>query len=327
MMMKQELTLVILMVFFLGYRIEAGLQVGYYGDKCPFAEKIIKEEVTKAFANDKGIAPGLLRLHFHDCFVRGCDGSVLIDSTPTNQAEKDGPPNGVTIRGMEVIDRAKARLEAACRGIVSCADILAYAARDAVLLTGGFYWEVAAGRRDGRVSRASETVDIPSPTFSLAQITQAFANKGLTQAEMVTLLGSHTIGRSHCFQLTKRLYNFSTEARQDPRLNPLYAELLQQNCPPNVRGVANQTLVVFMNQSPYLMDSSYYANLFHNQGLFTSDQTLLDGQRTISQAAFYSGNSLVWQADFVHAMIKMSQIQVLTGDQGEIRANCRVINH
>jgi len=56
--------------------------------------------------------------------------------------------------------------------------------------TGGFYWEVPAGRRDGRVSRASETVDIPSPTFSLAQITQAFANKGLTQAEMVTLLGN-----------------------------------------------------------------------------------------------------------------------------------------
>ncbi|KAJ8427912.1 hypothetical protein Cgig2_023288 [Carnegiea gigantea] len=307
------------MVSLLGCHIEAALQVGYYGDKCPFAEKIIREEVTEAFAKDKGIAPGLLRLHFHDCF--GCDGSVLIDSTPTNQAEKDGPPNGVTIRGLEVIDCVKARVEAACPGVVSCADILAYAARDAVLLTGGLYWEVPAGRRDGRVSRASETVDIPAPTFNLAQATQSFVKKGLTQDEMVALLGSHTIGRSHCFQLTNRLYNFSTGVRQDPNLNPLYAEHLKQNCPRNVRGIANQTLVVFMNQSPYLMDSSYYANLFTNQGLFTSDQTLLDSQRTASQAAFYSGNSLAWQADFVHAMIKMSQIQVLTGDQGEIRAN------
>ena len=68
--MNQELTLVILMVSLLGCHIEAALQVGYYGDKCPFAEKIIREEVTEAFAKDKGIAPGLLRLHFHDCFVR-----------------------------------------------------------------------------------------------------------------------------------------------------------------------------------------------------------------------------------------------------------------
>ena len=55
--------------------------------------------------------------------------------------------------------------------------------------TGGLYWEVPAGRRDGRVSRASETVDIPAPTFNLAQATQSFVKKGLTQDEMVALLG------------------------------------------------------------------------------------------------------------------------------------------
>lgn len=55
--------------------------------------------------------------------------------------------------------------------------------------SGGVYWDVPAGRRDGRISRASEIVDIPLPSFNLVQITESFANKGLTQADMVALSG------------------------------------------------------------------------------------------------------------------------------------------
>ena len=54
-----------------------------------------------------------------------------MDSTATNSAEKDAIPNQ-SVRGYEVIDEIKARVESVCPATVSCADILTLAARDAV---------------------------------------------------------------------------------------------------------------------------------------------------------------------------------------------------
>ncbi|CAN1240695.1 Peroxidase 52 [Linum grandiflorum] len=97
----------------------------------------------------------LLRLHFHDCFVNGCDGSVLLDDTSSFTGEKNANPNRNSARGFDVIDDIKSAVEKACHGVVSCADVLAISARDSTVLLGGPTWNVKLGRRDSRTASQS----------------------------------------------------------------------------------------------------------------------------------------------------------------------------
>lgn len=107
-----------------------GTRVGFYSTSCPNAEAIVTTTVARHLRANPRIAPGLVRLHFHDCFVQGCDGSVLIEGPGTEKTA--GPNSG--INGYNVINDAKTQLEAACPNVVSCADILALAARDSTVL-------------------------------------------------------------------------------------------------------------------------------------------------------------------------------------------------
>lgn len=75
------------------------------------------------------------------------------------------------------------------------------------------------------------------------------------------------------------------------------------------------------------MESSYYTDVVRHRGLFTLDQALTASQATARQLMTYALNGLLWKQDFAEAMVKMSQIEVLTGTDGEIRTNCRVINN
>ncbi|CAA6663627.1 unnamed protein product [Spirodela intermedia] len=294
----------------------SSLKVGFYKRTCPEAETIVRNVVGRAVGNNPGIAAGVIRMHFHDCFVRGCDGSVLLDSTPENP-----------LRGFEVIEEAKAVLESHCPNTVSCADVLAFAARDAAYFTGGFFYELPGGRRDGRVSLESEVQsNLPPPSFNAEQLKENFARKGLSVDEMVTLSGAHSIGVSHCSSFNSRLYGFNSTHQQDPSMDPDLAAFLKSRCPrPRANNQRDPTVPLDL-ATPYHLDIQYYRNLKKGRGLLTSDQTLWSSSRTAKLVAANTKNPHRWQEKYAAAMVHMGSIDVLTGRKGEIRRRCRVVN-
>nr|CAH17980.1 stigma specific peroxidase precursor [Senecio squalidus] len=300
-----------------------GCKVGFYQATCPRAETIVQSVVKSAIRSNPTYAPGILRLFFHDCFVNGCDASVLLDGSTSEQTASTNSH----LRGFEVISAAKARVETECPGVVSCADILALAARDSVVETGLPRWEVPTGRRDGLVSRAEDALKLPGSRDSAEVQIEKFAAKGLNIEELVTLVGGHTIGTSACARFVHRLYNYSNTNAPDPHIDQAFLPNLQTLCPEH----GDRTIRVDLDTgSVNNFDTSYYENLRKGRGVLESDTKLWTHHITqnLVQQFISVGrpNQLTFSKKFARAMVKLSQVEVKTGNEGEIRRVCNRIN-
>ncbi|GLU13600.1 hypothetical protein SLE2022_302270 [Rubroshorea leprosula] len=315
----------LLCILFMKPLVSCQLDYKFYDDTCPSLTKIVRSGVWSAIANETRMAASLLRLHFHDCFVNGCDASVLLDDTSTTKGEKNALPNRNSARGFEVIDNIKANVEKACPSTVSCADILTLAARDAVFLAGGPFWQVPLGRRDSlTASENAANQQLPSPIEPLENIIGKFTSKGLDIQDVVVLSGGHTIGFAQCFTFKTRLFNFSSTGQPDPALDASFLESLQSICPNQVDSDTN--LAPLDSATTYRFDNAYYTNLLNNSGLLQSDQALTGDNRTASMVLNYSKYPYLFNKDFGASMVNMANLGVLTGKDGEIRKNCRVVN-
>ncbi|KAK9120632.1 hypothetical protein Syun_018249 [Stephania yunnanensis] len=252
-----------------------GLSMGYYIMRCPMADNIVKSTVNNAFRSDPSLAAGLLRMHFHDCFVEG---------------------------------------------VVSCADILAMAARDAVFFAGGPYYEIPKGRKDGRRSKIEDTIRLPAPFLNSTELIRSFGQRGFNAQEMVALSGAHTLGVARCSSFKNRLKNFDSTNDVDPALDSNFAKTLQNTC-----SAGDKTEVAF-DATSNSFDNAYYNALQRKAGLLTSDQTLFTNPRTRNIVNAYAMNQAMFFLDFNPVMVKMGLLDVKEGNNGEVRQDCRKIN-
>ncbi|XP_050216217.1 peroxidase 40 [Mercurialis annua] len=300
------------------------LQFSIYQESCPDAEAIVYSWAETAISQDPRMAASLLRLHFHDCFVNGCDASVLLDDTDNFVGEKTAPPNLNSLRGFEVIDSIKSDLESVCPETVSCADILAIAARDSVVLSGGPSWEVQLGRKDSlSASKAAASNNIPAPNSTVAILVAKFQNVGLTLNDVVALSGGHTIGKARCSTFRSRLQGLSASIG-GPDVNIEFIQSLRQLCS---ESESTTTLAHLDLATPATFDNQYYINLLSGEGLLPSDQALVtDNEQSRRIVESYAEDALLFFDDFKNSMLRMGSLGKLTGNSGEIRRNCRVVN-
>ncbi|KAL8142574.1 hypothetical protein V2J09_015606 [Rumex salicifolius] len=324
-----------------------GLMRGFYDGKCgnTDVERLVFNIVKTKMETNKGLVGGLTRLSFHDCFVRicsclrnlillfilndlfafaywyGCDASVLLDGP---NSEKTAPPN-LDLDGFDDIDDIKKELESACPGVVSCADILVLATRSTIYLARGKWYDVKTGRRDGLVSIAQEAFSVPGPNIPMTNAIRELDNIGLNVYDLVVLLGAHTVGVVHCNNFQDRLYNFNNTGKPDPTMDPSLVEALKPTCPANQDGTKTQT---FLDQTPGsgdTFDRGFYNQIIANRAVIKFDQRMAFDYRT-GGIVRYLARDPYFADRFGQAMIKMTKIGVLAGNNGEVRKKCSAVN-
>ncbi|PNT71903.1 hypothetical protein BRADI_2g37080v3 [Brachypodium distachyon] len=279
---------------------------GYYN---PAIEDVVREEVQKGIKTYPGVGPGLIRLLFHDCWVK-------------------------------VIDAIKAKLTA--HG-VTCTDAIIYAAREATIhLSRGKikYYVAGPGRKDGLVSSAEHANEfLPLPTASFPDLVEIFKTKGFDATELVVLSGAHAVGVANYTSFKHRL-----RLPAVGKINTLYQLQLgvqtakdgvttpNPNESNNVRDMDNVRKLSFYDDQGVnvadkgVLDNSYYTANLQNMVLFNSDWVLTQDKAARDAMELYKKDADTWYDLFGKAMGKLSELPMDEGAGWEIRKNCRTTN-
>ncbi|KAJ9694500.1 hypothetical protein PVL29_010134 [Vitis rotundifolia] len=297
------------------------LQLNYYSESCPRAEEIIKQQVVNLYHKHGNTAVSWIRNLFHDCMVKSCDASLLL-VTANGVESEELSSRSFGMRNFKYVDTIKKAVESECPQTVSCADIVALSARDGFVLLGGPYIEMKTGRRDSKESYATMVEDsIPNHNDSMSLVLSRFESIGIDAEGTVALLGAHSVGRVHCVNIVNRLY-----PTVDPTLDPEHAEYLKRRCPspePDPKAVqyARNDL-----ETPMVLDNMYYKNILSHKGLLLVDQQLVSDPTTSPFVEKMADDKGYFHDQFSRALLLLSENNPLTGDDGEIRKDCRYVN-
>ncbi|MCL7024831.1 hypothetical protein MKW94_014803 [Papaver nudicaule] len=212
------------------------------------------------------IAPALIRLVFHDCFIVGCDGFLLLNGTNGVEGRRDQIPTW-SLKGFDVVEEIKSTLEFLCPGIVSYSDVLVLAVRDR--------------RRDSLVSFPQISLeDIKSPTDDLQTILQKFSGRNLSPRETVSLLGAHNTGAIHGDFIQDRLQHFLGTGQPDFKIG---ADFLNMGAPQKgfgtryFQGLVQNMSVLHFDLEAYAAHNLLFTHDFSREMAKLSDHGILTG--------------------------------------------------
>ncbi|KAK6149975.1 hypothetical protein DH2020_017500 [Rehmannia glutinosa] len=288
------------------------LSVDFYAKSCPQIDQLIASVTSQQFKEAPISGPATIRLFFHDCFVEGCDGSVLISSKPGSRelAEKDAEDNKeLAMEAFESIKRPKHWWRASALELCP---------------VGGPYYQVKKGRWDGKLSMASRVQsNLPRANATVDELLKLFNSKGLTLEDMVILSGAHTIGFAHCKHFVSRLYDYKGTRQPDPSIDPRLLKALKMSCPHY--GGNTDIVAPFDVTTPFAFDNAYYGNLEAKMGLLATDQALFLDPRTKGLVQTMAKDKQKFFQAFAVAMDKMGSIGVKRGKRhGEKRKDCSI---
>ncbi|GJN18129.1 hypothetical protein PR202_gb05256 [Eleusine coracana subsp. coracana] len=306
-----------------------GLSLDFYAKSCPAVDQIVANVTAARFRDFPASGPGVLRLLHHDCFVEGCDASILIAPTAAGvggppKVERDMEENRYLPQdAFDTVEMAKAAVETKCPGIVSCADVLALAARDYVQLASAAplngMWTFVRLQPFRAPGCARQTCARPA-NASVDELLRVFASKGLDSGDLVALSGAHTVGFAHCVHVLGRIYDFRGTRRPDPLMDARLVKALRMSCPSS--GGSARVVVPFDVSTPFQFDHAYYANLQARLGLLASDQALFLDARTRPLVEDLAADKARFFQAFVASMDRMGSIRIKKGKKGEVRKVC-----
>lgn len=320
------LSRVVVLAMFTLFCVEVYGQLSYdfYENSCPQVEDIVRASLHTISSIDPTSPAALLRLMFHDCQVQGCDGSILIEESGTNTPLEITSSKNYGIRKREAISMIKYMVEEECPQQVSCADILILAARDAVVLSGGPHIKVPLGRRDSYSSPSYKVADssLPSPNIGVGGMLRVFASKGMNIEESVAIMGAHTIGVTHCFNILSRLYKPNQKDKMANRMEPGFALLLRLTCPQ--QSLTTNITFVVNDATSFLFDNHYYKHSMVGRGVLRIDADMSSDARTARIVSRFANNEDAFFRAFSSAFVKLSSYRVLTGSDGVVREYCKI---
>lgn len=272
-------------------------------------------------SKNKPNRPGLVRLLFHDAFVGGLDASVLLLSTPFDnktfasqnglaKSTEQGSPRNGDLRGLDVFQEIRDTCSTEFGKIISCADAIAFAAREASYsLSNGIidYLINGIGRLDGVVSRADEPgKNLPGADFNFDQLLASFTAKKSFEGktifgvkDLVSLSAAHSVGISHAGSYKDRVQNSTLDRGE---INEDYQQALNKSA--TSPGFVANNVLNMKNPEDSVLNSSYYKANTDNKVVLQSDWVLRTKAET--QLETYRDLPATWKKDFQDAMTKLS---------------------